>query len=44
MQTHADVSVLRALSVMIETFDGDKLSLLLQFHPGKRVDIGVARL
>jgi hypothetical protein len=44
MQTHSDVSVLRALFVMTETFDSEDLSQMLQFHPGKRVDMSAARL
>lgn len=44
MQTDPHVSVLRALTVMIETFEDDEMSQLLQFHLGNCVDMGATRL
>jgi hypothetical protein len=39
MQTHPHVSVLRALTVMTETFTGVELWEMLQFAPLMRVDM-----
>jgi len=44
MQSTPDVSVLRVLGVMTETFDHAELWEMLQFHPACRVDRAAGHL